>query len=300
MEKLWPLVIWLGISSVYLLDTYLITVMMGGNARPAVRQEWLAAPLCFTLIALLFTPWAPWVALALASALALHLALHIRAMRRMEAVLRRAPAEWVERVGQLAARWGTPRPDRLLIDPADRLQPAVLGLWRQSLILPRSVLGSQAGEAEAVVAHELAHVAARDPLKLWLLRQTRLLLGWHPVARQMADTLALEVEMEADRKATAWLGDAESYALLLGRWGLRQQSPVTPFGATLTSTSSHLLLRLKSLLNPTAPPAHLAIPTWVPGGEGRRARRVTGALRWIHLMLSAGYLALFLFLLRLV
>jgi hypothetical protein len=311
MQHLWLLLIWLGISTVYLVDSFLITVLMGPFAGPAVRQEWLAAPLAFTLAALLFTPWAPWAAAFLLAALALHLAGHLRGTGRVERLLVPASPEVAGRVDRLAARWGTARPDRVLVDPTDTLEPGVMGLWRQALILPRSVLALEDGGFEAVVAHELAHVAARDPLKLWLARFARALLGWHPTARQMAEGIALEVEMEADRRATAWLGDAESYALTLGRWGLRQANRLaSPFGVALTGTSSHLVLRLKSLLNPTAPPPHLEIPRWVPGGpaawrgreaEPRPQRPLAGVLlRWIHLLLTAGYLALFLLLTRLV
>lgn len=232
MENLWLFLIWLAVSTIYLADSLLITIMMGGSTRPAVRQEWLAAPLAFTFGALLLTPWAPWAGAFLATALALHLAGHLLGVRQAERVLEPAPAHLVERVGGLAARWGTPVPARVLVDPTDRLEPGVMGLCRQSLLLP---------------------AAALEGLR-------------------------------------------------------REKGSASQFGVALTGTSSHLMLRLKSLLNPSAPPAHLEIPRWVPGGEKARLDREAGTrrppagvlLRCIHVALSAGYLALFLFLIRLV
>lgn len=311
MEALWPLALWLGISTVYLVDALILVIMLGPYARPAVRQLGLAAPLLFTFLTLLFTPWGSWAAAFLLAALALHLTAHLAGVRRVANGLVEAPPEMVQRVGELAGRFGAPEPDLVLLDPADRIDPGVMGLRRQALILPRAALALPAAEFEAIIAHELAHVAARDPLKLWLIGFARTLMGWHPAARKLAEGILIEMEMEADRKATAWLGDAESYALTLGRWGLRHATGrPSPFGVALTGTSSQLMLRLKSLLNPSAPPPHLEIPEWIPGGAKARQRREAGdqparppseaKVRLIHLGLSAGYLALFLLLIRLV
>jgi hypothetical protein len=311
MRDLLILALWLGTSTVYLADSAIIATVLGIHTRPAVRQGGLAAPLAFTALTLLATPWAPWTAAFLTAALALHLAAHLVGMGRVAAGLVAAPPALAERVDELARRWGTDRPDRILLDPADSLEPGVMGFWRQSLILPQGALALPEAEFAAVVAHELAHVAARDPLKLWLTGFARTLLGWHPIARKLTDGIALEVEMAADRQATAWLGDTDAYALALGRWGLRRsQGRPSSFGVALTGTSSHLMLRLHALLNPSAPPPHLEIPRWVPGAgranrnraAGRTGRRppTESFVRRFHLVVTAGYLALFLFLIRLV
>ncbi|MFZ5622767.1 MAG: M56 family metallopeptidase [Pseudomonadota bacterium] len=306
-RELLILLLWLGLSSVYLVDGMLLWAMLGPWASPRVRQGWLAAPLAFAFLTLVFTPWGIWAAAFLAGALALHLAAHQVGVRRVAAGLEPAPPELTERIRRLAARWGAPVPDGIWVDRTDRWDPGVMGLLRQRLILPRSALELPAAEFEAVLAHELAHVAARDPLKLWLTGFARTLLGWHPAARRLADGILLEIELAADRQAATWTGEAESYALTLGRWGLRQAGRPAPFGVALTGTSSQLLLRLQVLLHPELVPAHLAISAWVPGGRGameRRARgpkpRREGTVRWLHGALSAGYLALFLLLLRLV
>lgn len=311
MSELWVIAIWAGACTLYLIDSLIITTVMGVFTRPAVRQEWLAAPLLFTFVTLLFTPWALWTGAVLLAALALHLAAHLAGMRRIAAGLLPAPPALAERVVGLARRWSTPMPTAILIDPTDRLEPGVMGLRRQSLLLPQMALSLPPGELEAVIAHELAHVAARDPLKLWLTGFARTMLAWHPIARQLARGLLLEVELEADWRAAAWLGDADAYALTLGRWTLRRaEAGPSRFGVALTGTSSQLMLRLKSLLDPEAPPAHLELPRWVPGGErARRSReerqkprrpRTERAVRLVHLGYTVGYLISILILIRLV
>jgi|GEM_PF-4242128 len=304
------LLLWLLVTSVYLIDLGLLWAIMGHWTSPSSRQGWLAGPLGFAFIALLFTPIGGWaVGLSLAGLL-IHLALHEAGIRRLAESLHPAPADVAERVQRLADRWRTRRPDRVWIDPLDQLDPGVMGLWRQGLILPAGALTLPEQELESVIAHELAHVAARDPLKLWLVGFARLLIGWLPGAAPLIRSLQLEVEIAADRQAAAWTGDSERYALTLGRWGLRQAARPTPFGVALTGTSSHLMLRLKALLHPTAIPPHLTLPAWMPDREQSLARRdmrgpqrrprTARIVQSIHLIMPAGYLTIFLLLLRLV
>lgn len=53
-------------------------------------------------------------------------------------------------------------------------------------------------ELEAVLAHEGAHVARRDPLRLSGLRALALSLFWLPALRRLADDVADEAEIRAD------------------------------------------------------------------------------------------------------
>lgn len=55
-----------------------------------------------------------------------------------------------------------------------------------------------APELEALLAHEGAHVARRDPLRLSALRFLALLLFWIPALRRLADDVADEAEVQAD------------------------------------------------------------------------------------------------------
>lgn len=56
-------------------------------------------------------------------------------------------------------------------------------------------------ELQALLAHEGAHVARRDPLRLSLLRFLALTLFWLPALRRLADDVADEAEIQADDRA---------------------------------------------------------------------------------------------------
>lgn len=57
-------------------------------------------------------------------------------------------------------------------------------------------------ELAAVLAHEGAHLARRDPLRLSLLRFLACTLFWIPALRRLADDMADEAEILADDRAT--------------------------------------------------------------------------------------------------
>lgn len=58
-----------------------------------------------------------------------------------------------------------------------------------------------APQLAAVLAHEGAHVARRDPLRLSLLRFLACTLFWLPALRRLADDVADEAEVQADDRA---------------------------------------------------------------------------------------------------
>jgi Zn-dependent protease with chaperone function len=72
------------------------------------------------------------------------------------------------------------------------------------LLTPRIFLAEElrdrltAGQLAAVVAHEGAHAARRDPLRLSLLRALACTLFWIPALRRLADDVADEAEVLAD------------------------------------------------------------------------------------------------------
>ncbi|HYW08956.1 MAG TPA: M56 family metallopeptidase, partial [Longimicrobium sp.] len=74
-------------------------------------------------------------------------------------------------------------------------------------------------ELEALLAHEGAHVARRDPLRLSLLRFLALTLFWLPALRRLAEDLADEAEIRADDRAARGRPLALASALLaLASW----------------------------------------------------------------------------------
>ncbi|HWI64199.1 MAG TPA: M56 family metallopeptidase, partial [Symbiobacteriaceae bacterium] len=199
--------------------------------------------------------------------------------------------------------WGAPAPAAVA---AGHFGPAVVGLRRQTLVLPPAVLGLPEFDLRAVLAHELAHVSTRDSQKLWLAGIGRTLLCWHPLARIGLDALRLQVELAADARAAAWLGDARGYALALGRWGLANAGSRTApaWGAALAERPAELTVRIQTLLEPGPVAGELRLPAWTALPCARRPRPVRPPLQrrlsqTLILLMLAGYLGLFLLVLRL-
>lgn len=73
------------------------------------------------------------------------------------------------------------------------------GFWRPNVYVSASLADAlEPAQLESVLAHEAAHVARRDPLRLSLLRFLACMLFYVPALRRLADDLADEAEIDAD------------------------------------------------------------------------------------------------------
>jgi Zn-dependent protease with chaperone function len=107
--------------------------------------------------------------------------------------------------------------DAVDLDPA-RLRvvaglpsPAFTAGWRSPVVyVARELVEGPRrlppAELAAVLAHERAHVARRDPLRFSVLRAVATTLFWVPGLRGLADDVADEAEIEADDAAAAAVG----------------------------------------------------------------------------------------------
>ena len=294
---------WLFIVSLFLVDTLTTLAIVGPHVSPARRQAWASVLLVVPLVMLLLSPAGAWAALAAGGIALWRLGLHLAASRLLLRGLVPAPGEAAARIQALATDFGLKRPVAVLLDPADRMEPATLGLLRPVLIVTPSVLALPEPEFRAVIAHELAHAMRRDPLRIWACGIARTLLGWHPLVRRAADLFLLEVEMAADQQAVRWTGDRRGYALALARWGLRQTGRTAAAcgpghaQAVWTGATSRLVHRLTSLTDADMPAPHLSLPAWL--GGGRLQRRWWGRMGWFHLPLGVAYTVLYLVVTRL-
>jgi len=80
---------------------------------------------------------------------------------------------------------------------------AVIGVWRPCIVTAESVrsICSQ-DEFRQVIAHEAAHIHARDNLKLLLLVATPDTLAWTPLGKALTERWRASAERDADRYAT--------------------------------------------------------------------------------------------------
>jgi Zn-dependent protease with chaperone function len=80
---------------------------------------------------------------------------------------------------------------------------AVVGAWRPRILAARCVsLACDAEEFRQIVAHEAAHVASHDNLKLLLLLASPDALAWMPAGHALIARWRAAAELEADAAAT--------------------------------------------------------------------------------------------------
>jgi Zn-dependent protease with chaperone function len=125
-----------------------------------------------------------------------------------------------EPMGRAALRVGL-EPSRLLIVQGLPNPAFTAGFWRPHVYVTAALPEVlDAAQLDSVLAHELAHVRRRDPLRLSLLRFLACTLFYIPALRRLADDLSDEAEIDADDRAAS-RGSALTLAsaiLALAEW----------------------------------------------------------------------------------
>lgn len=116
-------------------------------------------------------------------------------------------------VARLTKRLRMRRPARLLVTDS-RIGPAVIGLWRPTILLPACVVrGRAAAELEPIVAHELLHIRRGD---LWvglLVTVAQSVWWFHPLVWLAGRMIAREAERCCDEEVIGELRcDPSRYA----------------------------------------------------------------------------------------
>lgn len=89
-----------------------------------------------------------------------------------------------------------------ILDAAEPIV-AIIGGWRPQLIATQSVIAECSREEfRQVIAHEAAHLSARDNLKLLLLLVSPDALAWLPAGGAIIERWRAAAELEADERAT--------------------------------------------------------------------------------------------------
>jgi GWxTD domain-containing protein len=127
----------------------------------------------------------------------------------------------------------------------------VLGHFRPVILMPIGLLaGLPAGQIEAILLHELAHIRRYDYLVNVLQRSVEALLFYHPVIWWMSRVIRAERENCCDDVVVAMRGDAHEYAVALAaleqnRWSGREPA--------VAATGGSLVKRIRRLLYPQGP-----------------------------------------------
>lgn len=134
---------------------------------------------------------------------------------------------------------------------------AVVGAWRPCVVATGSVRAACDGEEfRAVLAHEAAHVAARDNLKLLLLIAAPDALSLTPLAAGLTERWRAAAESEADARATG--SDAgrrlalASALIKLARLVTHREAPRPALGMSVAEDD--VPARVRALLEPPARP----------------------------------------------
>lgn len=89
--------------------------------------------------------------------------------------------------------------------------PATVGWRRPTILLPARWRDWSDDERKVVLAHELAHIAARD-YRSWLIARLAVAVHfYHPLVHWLAGRLQMEQELAADALAVRLVGDRQSY-----------------------------------------------------------------------------------------
>ncbi|MCA9689871.1 MAG: hypothetical protein KC636_09690 [Myxococcales bacterium] len=129
--------------------------------------------------------------------------------------------------------------------------PIAHGLFRGQISVPARALELGEEEQESLLAHELAHVARRDPLANLAQVLVELLFVHHPAVRWISRQLRLERECCCDALAVELSGDALEYARALTDLASDLRPVVGRPTLVLNATGGTLMTRIHRLMSPS-------------------------------------------------
>lgn len=129
---------------------------------------------------------------------------------------------------------------------APTIGPLVLGIVRPEIIVPRWVLDRSREEQRVILAHETAHVEARDPVLLTVVCALVALVPWNPGFWLMLSRLRLAIEVDCDTRVLRGGVSARSYSSLLVDVAERA-TPLRLAVTALADDSSHLHQRILAM-----------------------------------------------------
>ena len=181
-----------------------------------------------------------------------------RAMRRAQRIGVCAPPHaWQKRVDELAARLRISRPVALL-ESALADVPSVAGHFRPLILMPAGLLtGLPAGQLEAILLHELAHVRRCDYLVNALQLALEGLLFYHPAIWWISGIVREEREHCCDDLVVNLRGEAHEYAEALAALELNRRGAPE---VALAATGGSLVNRIHRLLSGTRKPVTPSAP----------------------------------------
>ncbi|MGH2820049.1 MAG: M48 family metalloprotease, partial [Actinomycetota bacterium] len=195
-----------------------------------------------------------------------------RTLARCTPVRRVEEEGLVEAVERLAAAAGMRQAPRLLMLPEGTPGAFARGAGGGQILLSRDLMDDlDTEELEAILAHEIAHLQARDTVLTFVAGLARDLVAWNPIAYLALRHLIVDRELEADRRAAELTGKPLAVASglvkicdLLRRRGPHALRPSVLVGfGVLRRPIGRRVTRLLALAEGGVP-APAGANTWVP------------------------------------
>ncbi len=144
---------------------------------------------------------------------------------------------------------GLRQPPQLILGAADAM-PMVWGVRRPCLLLPAGFENWPPAKRRAVLLHELAHLARRDPLALWLGQLARALHWFNPLAWLALRRLRADQERACDDTVLRYGVRASDYAqVLLDLSRQRRPGSGLALGALAMARPGPVEQRLEAILD---------------------------------------------------
>lgn len=128
--------------------------------------------------------------------------------------------------------------------------PVTLGHFKPVILFPIGLINQLTpSEVEAIIAHELAHIARHDYLTNVIQSCMETLFYYHPVTWWISRTVRVERENRADDLAVQWFGDKMEYAkaILAVQEIESRRGPALALG--FASKKGQMLTRIHRILN---------------------------------------------------
>ena len=150
------------------------------------------------------------------------------------------------RVLRLHRRWPPALVQGVPVRVAANTGPAVFGLARPEIVIPRWLLARSPAEQRLALDHEQEHVRARDPVLLAGACLAVVILPWNPAVWWMLSRLRLAVELDCDSRVLRRGAPPRNYGeLLIELAGIR--SEIRAGVAALAGRPSQLEQRLLAM-----------------------------------------------------
>lgn len=160
------------------------------------------------------------------------------------------PQEWQSKMQQLSRKLTIKKQVKLL-ESALAKTPMVVGWLKPVILLPVGAVNHlSAAQVEAILAHELAHIARHDYILNLLQSFIEVLFYFNPAIWWISKQIRTERENCCDDVAVKLCGNSLAYAKALV--GLQEMQLATPQLAMLFARNKkHLLLRVQRILQPS-------------------------------------------------